>query len=146
MWRFLAAISVCACACASMPVDETATRVVLRDGTSTVLLAIDNSFGPGCARTRGASNRFEQGQVLTCFKDLDASGPAFRAVQFFGTKGFFPDHYARPGEPLESTEAARWLKIALPDGKIPPAAAHLLRRGVRRGEFCRVIYELTSSR
>jgi hypothetical protein len=88
----------------------------------------------------------EQGQVLTYFKDLDPSDPAFRAIQFFGTKGFFPDYYARASEPLESTEAARWLKIALPEGKVPPETAHLLRPGVRRGEFCRVIYELTSSR
>ena len=88
----------------------------------------------------------ERGQVLTYFKDLDAADPAFRALQFFGTKGFFPDYYARSGEPLESAQAAKWLKIALPDGKLPPESSPLLRPGVRRGEFCRALYEQASKR
>jgi hypothetical protein len=67
-------------------------------------------------------------------------------MQFFGTKGFFPDYYARSSEPLESAPAAQWLKIALPDGKLPPESGQLLRRGVRRGEFCRALYEIVSNR
>ena len=34
-------------------------------------------------------------QVLTYFKDMDKSDPAHDAMQFLGTKGFFPDYLAR---------------------------------------------------
>ena len=53
-----------------------------------------------------------QGQVITYFKDIDRADPAYAALQYFGSKGFFPDYYARSREPLERTQAAEWLKIA----------------------------------
>ena len=33
-----------------------------------------------------------QGQVLTYFKDIDRADPAYAALQYFGTKGFFKDY------------------------------------------------------
>ena len=54
----------------------------------------------------------EQDQVLTYFNDLDRSDPAHAALQYFGTKGFFPDYYARSREPLTNCEATRWLHLA----------------------------------
>jgi len=93
-------------------------------------------------------------------------------MQFFGTKGFFKDYYARSSEPLAYSQAAEWLKIALPEMKLPPQPGQLLprsalqallavpesawvdpantRRGpdqpVLRGEFCRAIYQRVAER
>jgi hypothetical protein len=114
----------------------------------------------------------EQGQVLTYFKDLDATDPSFQATQFLGTRGFFQDYNARSNDPLEYSQALDWLKIVLPELKLPPQADRLLRRSamqalvprsesvwvdprnanrgpnqpVLRGEFCRAIYERVSGR
>lgn len=55
----------------------------------------------------------QQGQVLTYFKDMNPADPAFRALQYFGTRGFFPDYFARAGEPLTRATAREWLGLAL---------------------------------
>jgi hypothetical protein len=108
----------------------------------------------------------QQGQVLSYFKDLDPSDPPFQAMQFFGTKGFFRNYAARSREPLEYAEAVEWLKLTMPDRKLPLPSNRLLRRSVMRtlgirpestwadpknpnrgpdepvlrGEFCRALY------
>ena len=112
----------------------------------------------------------QQGQVLTYFKDLDPADPSFQAMQFWGAKGFFQGYDARPSDPLEYSQAADWLKVALPELKLPPQSDRLLRRSsmlslitgpesdwadprntnrgqnspVLRGEFCRALYQRAS--
>lgn len=54
-----------------------------------------------------------QGQVLTYFEDIDPEDPAFAAMQYFGTKGFFTDYQARSGEAVTRAEAVHWLRLAL---------------------------------
>jgi len=72
-----------------------------------------------------------QGQVITYFKDIDHQDPAYAAMQYYGTKGWFKDYYARSRETLTAAEAADWAqKAGLP---APP-------RPLRRGEFCRLAY------
>lgn len=108
----------------------------------------------------------QQGQVLTYFKDLDPADPAFEAMQFLGTKGFFQDYNARPKDPLEYAQAIEWLR-RFSKYKLPPQTDRWLRRRelgklfpggkliwadpvnrtenlnqpVLRSEFCRAIYE-----
>jgi hypothetical protein len=53
----------------------------------------------------------QQKQVLTYFKDLDPSDNAFEAVQYFGTKGFFPDYVSGARKPLERRDAAIWCRL-----------------------------------
>lgn len=108
-----------------------------------------------------------QGQVLTYFRDIDHSDPAYAALQYFGTKGFFRDYLARSSEPVTRETCRRWLELALGDtgGKIGASltgegaltagdVAALGRRagwtgvelpggiaaGVSRGQLCRVLY------
>ena len=50
--------------------------------------------------------------VLTYFKDIDRSDPAFAAIQYFGTKGFFPDYYSHSREPVLRSTAEDWAKLA----------------------------------
>ncbi len=95
----------------------------------------------------------KQGQVLTYFKDLTPADPSFQAMQFFGTKGFFEDYYARPKDPLHYEQAVDWLKRARPDLELPRQSGAVLTRGVlpdlfpgnpsapvSRGEFCQALY------
>ena len=74
-----------------------------------------------------------RGQVLTYFKDVDHKHPAFAAMQYFGTKGFFPDYLARPDDVLDEASARRWFELA---GVAPWALA----KGTTRGEFCRLLF------
>jgi len=74
------------------------------------------------------------GQVLTYFEDLDRNDPNFRALQYFGTKGFFPDYDARADDPITQADAESWAKQA-GRTETPPIAA-----GTTRGEFCRLLF------
>lgn len=80
-----------------------------------------------------------RGQVLTYFKDIDRAHPAYEAMQYFGTKGFFEDYYSRPNEPIDPETAQRWRRLAdLPNG---PGAA-----GMTRGAYCLELYKLLQQR
>lgn len=95
-----------------------------------------------------------QGAVLTFFKDIDRDHSAYAALQYYGTKGFFPDYWARADEPLERATAARWLNVRLEGEGIltRSEAAQLLKNAgktapwapstqpVLRGEFCAALY------
>jgi len=110
----------------------------------------------------------DQGQVLTYFKDIDRADPAYRALQYFGTQGFFRDYFARSREPLDRAQAGEWLAVTEPEksrlariGTAPgivtkSEAAEIYRamgierrqasggrpdEPVTRGEFCTAIYE-----
>lgn len=50
-------------------------------------------------------------QIITFFKDIDPNDKAFKAIQFWGTKGFFDSYEARSKEPLVVVELNKWLKI-----------------------------------
>ena len=111
-----------------------------------------------------------QGQVVTYFRDLDRKDPAFAALQYFGTKGFFRDYEARSREPLDRSTAIVWLKIILRDrfarirfdqgssapllygelrsllqecgvAPVPAMPAKPDTEVVRRGDLCRFFYE-----
>ena len=95
-----------------------------------------------------------QGAVLTFFKDIDRNHSAYAALQYFGTKGFFPDYWARADHPLERATAARWLNVRIEgEGVLSRTeAAELLQKAgktapwapsaqpVLRGEFCAALY------
>ncbi|HUZ46605.1 MAG TPA: FAD-dependent oxidoreductase [Terriglobia bacterium] len=106
-------------------------------------------------------------QVLTYFKDVDPGNPAYGALEYFGTKGFFHDYLARSSDTVTAKTAREWLNLAFPDrgstltlaiqGKgsvtlaelrdalhragIPAPSETFGRGALTRGEFCRVLYD-----
>jgi len=75
------------------------------------------------------------GQVLTYFKDIDHTHPAYAAMQYFGTKGFFEDYMSRPNDAIDAQTARRWSQLA-------GVAETPLTPGMTRGDFCRRLYGL----
>lgn len=75
-----------------------------------------------------------QGQVLTYFKDIDRQDPAYAAIQYFGTKGFFRDYQTRSSAPLDAATAVEWRKLSGVADVEP-------RPGVTRGEFCKALFD-----
>lgn len=87
----------------------------------------------------------ETGQVLCFFYDVPGPDPIWQmhnlpqekarldlipesppaephpAIQYFGTKGYFPSYYARPNDPISRLEAARWLHRFVSDKVNLPA-------------------------
>lgn len=53
----------------------------------------------------------ENGQILTYFNDVKRDDKAFRAVQFWGTKGFFNAYEARTRDTLDTETLLRWLGL-----------------------------------
>ena len=103
----------------------------------------------------------KQDQVLTYFKDIDRKDPAHAALQYFGTKGFFPDYYAKSKDKLDRATADHWLNLVWPRKVARSSSAGdftgadlkraLEEAGARitekisdgpltRGEFCRILY------
>jgi hypothetical protein len=109
----------------------------------------------------------QRDHVITYFSDIDRKHPAYAALQFFGTKGFFQDYLARADQPVDAETARIWWKLATgreiplqtrppvkddartwardagftpPDTEwvIQPAAA------ITRGELCRLLYAITA--
>jgi hypothetical protein len=78
-----------------------------------------------------------QGQVLTYFKDIDGADPAYAALQYLGTKGFFANYYVRSRDRLDAATAAEWAKRA---SDLGVAAAPAPSPGMRRGDYCRALY------
>jgi hypothetical protein len=50
----------------------------------------------------------EYRQILTYFNDLSVGDPAFQAVQFWGTKGFFDSYEANIEQPLNGKTWQEW--------------------------------------
>ncbi len=50
-----------------------------------------------------------QQQVICVFNDVPLDHPHWAALQYFGTKGFFPEYNARPDAGLTRAQAAQWL-------------------------------------
>jgi len=94
----------------------------------------------------------DAGQVITYFRDIDRKDPAFRALQYFGTKGFFEDYHARSGEAVDAETAVRWWRLGV--GKESPSKPAVFTREtlgewlpgvggvgpVTRGEFCQALF------
>ncbi len=53
----------------------------------------------------------ENHQIITYFKDVEPADKAFKAIQFWGTKGFFDSYKARPNDPVYLQDLQLWLKI-----------------------------------
>jgi hypothetical protein len=107
-----------------------------------------------------------RGHVITYFKDIDQKDPAYAALQYFGTRGFFPDYFARSGEAADLRTARDWWRRATgapPPGPEPadlsapvtdadlarweghPAGAQAPRT-LTRGELCQHLYARTARR
>jgi FAD dependent oxidoreductase len=52
----------------------------------------------------------DQGQVLVCYRDLSPDHPGFKAMQYFGVRGFFPLWDAEPHQPVLRGEAISWFE------------------------------------
>jgi len=76
----------------------------------------------------------ERKQVITYFKDIDQSDPAFAAMQYFGARGFFENYEERSRDRATPEEARRWWRLAKQAGE-PPS-------NLTRGELCRLLYRV----
>lgn len=56
----------------------------------------------------------EYDQILTYFDDINKEDKGFKAVQFWGTKGFFDQYQCKPKEPLNYATWSRWNEICQP--------------------------------
>ena len=103
----------------------------------------------------------KSGHVLTFFRDLDLKDPAYAALQYFGTKGFFRSYHANSGGPIDKRTAGAWARTV---GETVPAgwdgAESLFQTEldvwlsrppnanpsapVSRGEFCRGLFDRPS--
>lgn len=54
-----------------------------------------------------------QKHVICMFKDVPLDHPHWAALQYQGTKGFFPEYSARPDDNITRSEAIRWLWLWL---------------------------------
>lgn len=85
----------------------------------------------------------QQKHVICVFNDVPLDHPHWAALQYCGTKGFFPTYDAKPDAPLTLEEMNEWLD----------RAARLLGRPIRlpasgnapltRGQFCQWVYEMS---
>lgn len=63
----------------------------------------------------------QNNQIITAFTDAQSPGEilskdAWRAMQFWGTRGFFDSYEAKPQEPVTRGKAAQWLMMAFREG------------------------------
>jgi hypothetical protein len=101
-------------------------------------LAIEAGVEPRAVDTNRLQRALlERGQVITYFRDIDRSDPAYAALQYFGTKGFFEAYEARSNEPVDRETALRWWRLAT--GSEMPAGS--LKAGMTRGAFCSTLYD-----
>jgi len=83
----------------------------------------------------------DRNQVITFFRDIDSKDPHYAALQYFGTKGFFPDYYARSKDPIDPETARRWWRIARKSEPPSKPIEHWFPTQPRtRGEFCTALY------
>ncbi len=83
----------------------------------------------------------KHGQVITYFKDINQADPAYAALQYFGTKGFFDSYVADAKSPIDAETARRWWRLA---GQPETPPADWLKPGTTRGEFCNHLYRRNS--
>lgn len=135
----------------------TAAHLALRDQVSVRQVSVDAL----------QHELLRQGQVITFFRDIDATDPCCAALQYFGTRGLFTDYDCRAHEPLERSVARQWIHLALGRAGVTaaetlPEAGELTRNdldalltkcgfqvssaadpagsAVTRGDFCQTLY------
>ena len=140
-------------------------------GTAAHLAIADEMQPRSVDVTQLQRHLLRQGQIITYFKDIERNGSAHEALQFLGTRGFFPTYLADAEKPLDRRQAAEWLKL-LPEPlpvaddidwslKTPLTRRDLQRlfptmadsnrptardeNPVSRGLFCRLLYERLNS-
>lgn len=95
-------------------------------------MAVRQGVAPAEIGTDGLVRRLARERVsLIFFNDvgLTADEPWFPAIQYWGTKGFFPSFDARPHDEMEENVARQWLEIArtaAQPGFDPNAAARVV--------------------
>ena len=98
-------------------------------------LAIEHSTSPRAVDTAALQRALiDKKQVITYFKDIDHSDPAFAAMQYFGARGFFENYETRSRDRATPEEASRWWRLARQSGE-PPS-------NITRGNLCRLLYRL----
>ena len=101
-------------------------------------LAVKQDIAPANLNTDELVRTVAEGCVMiSFFNDVDVSAEDtwVPAVQYFGTKGFFPTYDARPEEPLDRATAELWVKgfQALLQGELEPV------------ELAKTLYKVTSA-
>ena len=100
-----------------MNIGETAALAVIQ--------ALDNGLAPSQVDIVSVQREAAERRImLTFFNDVDVGGTEawIAAVQFFGTKGFFPTYNAYPTAPLDEETARIWMGAAeaLASGGVDP--------------------------
>ncbi len=81
-------------------------------------------------------------QIITYFTDVEVGDKAFKAVQFWGTKGFFDSYHARPNQYLDTDDLNLWLKIFndLSGNNTDPLDENM--KEVSISDFSKIIYRI----
>ncbi len=91
----------------------------------------------------------KQGQVLTYFEDMDPSAPSHAAIQYFGTKGFFPGYRANANQLLDAETWRLWTErlAGLTHSSPEKWRARFADKAgaVTRGEFCMTLFQILES-
>jgi len=83
-------------------------------------LALENKIEPRAVDTNRLQRLLlQRDHVITYFKDIDRKHAAYAALQYFGTRGFFPTYEAKPDEAVDRETARQWWKLST--GKDAPA-------------------------
>ena len=90
-----------------------------------VIEAFDKGLAPSQVDVVAVQRKAAERRImLTFFNDVDVGGTEawIAAVQFFGTKGFFPTYNAYPTAPLDKETASLWMGAAeaLASGGVDP--------------------------
>jgi len=82
-------------------------------GMAAHLALIENVPPSQISLTALQKSLLDQKQVLCVFHDVPLEHPNWAALEYFGTKGFFPEFAARPEASATQGESARWLWLWL---------------------------------
>ncbi|MBW3635461.1 MAG: FAD-dependent oxidoreductase [Armatimonadetes bacterium] len=73
-------------------------------------LAVKGNLAPSQLDVEALQRQLlKQRQVICVFQDVPLDHPHWAALQFFGTKGFFPEYEARPDAGITRAQALEWL-------------------------------------
>ena len=81
-----------------------------------VALALQENVQPASVNVNGLQMELADHRIaISFFNDIDVAGPEawIPALQFLGTKGFFPSYDAKPDKDLDAATARTWTKGAV---------------------------------
>ena len=81
-----------------------------------VVLALQENVQPASVNVNGLQMELADHRIaISFFNDIDVAGPEswIPALQFLGTKGFFPSYDAKPEKDLDAATARTWTKGAV---------------------------------